>query len=132
MSTETESILNATIHQLAEREVELQAEIERVQGEAKAELRDVRKALTALQKQIGKPSANGAGAEPEEPTNEVKEAVMRELQARRENGPGGARPAAIGAALALDPGLVRRALEELAGSGDVESYGKGLWRLLGS
>lgn len=122
--SETHDILQGTISELEDRETALVEEIERLQGLVKAELKDVRKALGSLRKQL-----NGAVPATEEPavvTNETKDAVMRELEGK--NG-SGARAAGIASAASLNQNAVRAALEQLAESGDVETYGKGLWRI---
>lgn len=126
--SELQDILVGTIEELERREGELIEEVERIQQSVKAELKDVRKALASLRKQVEAVSRNGAEADPA-PSNvddDTKEAVLRQLETRRKDKVG-ARPSGIAKETNLSESAIRVALRELEASGDVEVRGKGVW-----
>lgn len=127
--TETAEILAGTVAELEQREAALKEEIERVQTRARVELRDVQKALRAIRKH-----ANGAVAPPvEEPEadrevdDEDKQAILRVLAGGK-----GMRVSAIARECELPDRLVSNALQQLVASGDLETYGRGLYREKGA
>jgi hypothetical protein len=121
--SETHDIIRGTIGELEERESALVEEIERVQTAAKAELKDVRRALGSLRKQLIGASPNGREVPPEI-TNETKDRVLAALE-----GGSGARAGGIAEEAGFPEAAVRVALAELEASGDVEPYGRGFWRI---
>jgi hypothetical protein len=120
MGTVAEVVADS-IEQLEAREGELVVLIEA----AKPELREIRVALRGLRK-LAESNGGGArsgGAVDRAATNAEKDAVLRVLA------DGGARPSKIASEAGFDGGVARKALAELQESGDVETYGRGLWRL---